>query len=298
MTSWIQINPHPPQGRLTQSGLLLISTKTEIVRGTVVAVPEGEPELAEGDEIFFAKDMLESTEIDGTTVFFLKKASVFCKIVDEQLVPINNMFLLSIVVDKVVPDSRQYNWLLNSDGTRVKIDYAAEAFDAAPKRSMVKAVPKVLTGMAGEFPVIGDVSIRAGDYVFHHHLASNERFKIEFNGETIYWQNYHEIYAVDWDGITIPTERYVFIKPLEESEESVVSKSGIYLKPKKGLVHATGHIKYASPYSISQGFSVGALVKFHDHAKYEIIINGQLLYKTRIKNIYACSNTATETITI
>lgn len=295
---WIQINPAPRESRLRQSGLLLISTTNKITRGSVIAVPDEEDELSEGDDIFFAQDMTFQADVSGETVYFIRKASVFCKVVDEELVPINNMVLLTIDTSKVIAESYRSPFLIDDDGQKLKVERFVEAFDAAPKRSIVKAAPKVIKGGNGIDTYIADVKINKGDYVYHHYLACDPRFKIEFNGEVMYWQEINQIFAVERDGDIIPLERYVFIKPTEDDESQLTTKSGIITKSKAGLVPYNGTIKYASPYAQRLGYEIGASVKFHDNAKYENVINGEMLYKTRINNIYWCSSKAAETVFI
>lgn len=296
MTGWIQIKPEPKVNKLTLSGLLLVTTQLEISRGTVICVNDQEQELKEGDEIFFGKDMVETAELNGEELFLLRKASVFCKIENNELVPINNMVMLTIDTSKVRPESTVSQFILDAKEQPLKTEYFAEAFDSYPKRSKVRAVPSVISGGNGQVDYINDVKVEKGDYVYHHHLASNDRFKIVFNDEEIFWQEYNQCFAVERDNTVIPLERYVFVQPIEEDESSIKTKSGIFLKEKAGFVPVTGILKYVSPYAKSKGFEEGAIVKFHDRAKYEIVIDGTLLYKTRFDNIYAAEIDACEVI--
>lgn len=296
MNGWLQIKPEPKTNKLTLSGLLLVTTQLEISRGTIITVNDQEEELKEGDEVFFGKDMVETAELNGETVHLLRKASVFCKIENNELVPINNMVMLTIDTSKVRPESTVSQFILDANEQPIKTEYFTEAFDSYPKRSKVRAVPSVITGGNGLHEFLNDVKIKKGDWCYHHHLASQPRFKIVFNDEEIYWQNYNEIFAIEKEGEIVPLEIYCFIKPIEEDESSIKTKSGIYLKEKAGLVPLKGVLKYVSPQLKKLGFKDGAVVRFADRAKYEIVINGELLYKTRFKNIDAIDCDACETI--
>ena len=314
MTGWLQIKPEPKTNKLTLSGLLLVTTQLEISRGTIICVNDQEEELKEGDEVFFGKDMVETAELNGETVHLLRKASVFCKIENNELVPINNMVMLTIDTSKVRPESTVSQFILDANEQPIKTEYFTEAFDAAPKRSKVYAFPKVITGGNGQKEYLNDLKVEKGDYVYHHHLASNDRFKIVFNDEEIFWQEINQIFAVEKScdvtlyengtdrtkiekrTIVIPLERYVFVQPIEEDESSIKTKSGIFLKEKAGFVPVTGILKYCSPYAKLKGFQEGSIVKFADRAKYEIVVKGQLLYKTRFDNIYAGEIDACEVI--
>lgn len=296
MTGWLQIKPEPKTNKLTLSGLLLVTTQLEISRGTIITVNDQEEELKEGDEVFFGKDMVETAELNGETVHLLRKASVFCKIENNELVPINNMVMLTIDTSKVRPESTVSQFILDANEQPIKTEYFTEAFDAAPKRSKVYAFPKVITGGNGQNEYLNDVKIEKGDYVYHHHLASNDRFKIVFNDEEIFWQEINQVFAVEKNDTVIPLERYVFVQPIEEDESSIKTNSGIFLKEKAGFVPVTGILKYCSPYAKSKGFQEGSIVKFMDRAKYEIVVKGQLLYKTRFDNIYAGEMDACEVI--
>lgn len=277
----IQIKPDDKKNKLTMQGLLIISANDRINRGTVEAVPEGETDLSIRDEIFYGFDNEIAVELEKETFYFIGKGAIYSKIKDGNLIPLHNVVLLEIDTSNVKPVQKVSSFLVDKEGFKIKVDTNEVEFDQAPKQGVVAFI-----GNITNYP--NEQNLQSGDKVYHHHLASNEQFKVVFNDKIYYRQDYNEIFAVERDGVISPLGRYVLIKPEFDNE----TKTGIIksIKPKTSI----GTIKYASQYATESGFIEGSKVRYIDRAKYEIVINGELLYKTRIDNIFTCSNKAIE----
>ena len=179
------------------------------------------------------------------------------------MTPLHNRFILDIPTPKL-------------EG--FFFDTRFEPLRNAPKKGTVRFVPRSVTDY------IYDVPILIGDTVHHHHLATQPSFEIKYKGETLYWQEYNQLFAIEREGKFIPLEKYVFIEPIAETVEDI-KVNDIFLKNKLGKVTQTGVIRYLSNYA-SHYFTVGDKVMYFKRAQYELDFQGQTLFKTRIDNLH------------
>jgi co-chaperonin GroES (HSP10) len=124
--------------------------------------------------------------------------------------------------------------------------------------------------------------ISVGDIVFFHHYAAHEDNLISYNGIDYYFQNYEDLYAVIRNDKIIPLEDWIFVRPLEETDDDI-SIGGLLIKPNKDIHVRNGQIAYINDYYSKQiNVNEGDNIVFEHNSNYPIEINGEMLYRTKV----------------
>ena len=152
----------------------------------------------------------------------------------------------------------------------------------------------------------GAVPIEAGDKVYVTHNVCHEDNEINVNGEILYRVDLtSDIYCKIKDGKVIPICGWCFTTPIIEAEEGLQMERDqqtgqLFAKTKTGIIVNTdvkastkrAQIKYPSEELSEMGINEGDVVIYRKDCDYEMIIEGQTLYRTRTKDILAVDELA------
>ena len=126
---------------------------------------------------------------------------------------------------------------------------------------------------------IGDLKIQKGDHVYTHHFLCMEDNKIAVNGEVLFMQHYKDIYCVVRDGEITMTEKWNFLEPAYESEESITSPSGIMLKPKPERLPGQVIARHINKEMKAQGVKEGDVLFIDEKSECEMVVEGENYFR-------------------
>tara|TARA_R100000008_G_scaffold26150_1_gene14235 strand:- start:20540 stop:21112 length:573 start_codon:yes stop_codon:yes gene_type:complete len=121
-----------------------------------------------------------------------------------------------------------------------------------------------------------NLTLKEGDKVYFHHHVIDERMASEFGGENIYKVHYDQIYCYVRDNKITMTQDYVFVEPIK-SEDKI---KNLYVQSKESTKR--GKVAYVNKFSKDEGFGIGDEIMFLKNANYDMIIEGERLF--RMKN--------------
>ena len=81
-----------------------------------------------------------------------------------------------------------------------------------------------------------------------------------------------------------------FVKQKTESEDSIKTKSGIFIKPEVEDITLHGNIVYMNDWLKGQGVEIGDEVIFSENSEYDMKIEGERLLRMRNEDILALYN--------
>jgi co-chaperonin GroES (HSP10) len=123
--------------------------------------------------------------------------------------------------------------------------------------------------------------LKKGDKVYFHHFCIDEKMASEFGGENIYKINYEQIYCFVRDGKITMTMDYVFVEPIQLEDKI----GNIYIQSKESVKR--GKVKHANQFSINDGFKNGDEIIFIKNANYDMVIEGERLFRMKNSEILA-----------
>ena len=151
----------------------------------------------------------------------------------------------------------------------------------------------------------GEVPIEVGDKVYTTHNICHDDNIIEVNGEVFYRADLtSDIYCKIKDGKVIPICGWCFAAPITEAEAGrelerdeygrmlEKTKSGIITKVNVEPSTKRALIKYPSEELSEMGINEGDVVIYRKDCDYEMIIEGQTLFRIRTKDILAVDELA------
>lgn len=133
-----------------------------------------------------------------------------------------------------------------------------------------------------------------GDKVYVHHNVVDKRHERRMDdGTKLYLCPHFQVIAVVREGVVIPLQDWVLSTPVMEPEENFCKMIGgkeFYLKPERERMKNQLQAKFLSLPALEEGLSEGDIFHHHNDADYEIIIEGETLYRTSIKHINGIVN--------
>lgn len=143
--------------------------------------------------------------------------------------------------------------------------------------------------------------LEVGDKVYGTHTMTTDERKVEIEGEALYRVDVTtDVYCKIKDGKIIPINNYCFASPMVEAAEGLEmerdEKIGqLFAKTKTGIIVDTdvksstkrALMKYPSEELMEMGIKEGDIVLYRKDCDYEMIIEGQTLFRIRTKDILA-----------
>tara|TARA_R100001463_G_scaffold23312_1_gene56005 strand:+ start:917 stop:1489 length:573 start_codon:yes stop_codon:yes gene_type:complete len=168
-------------------------------------------------------------------------------------------------------EKEEENTHVMSNGTKIWLDTSYDRYVNARQYGTVKMVSINIRKRVED-----GITLKEGDRVYFHHHVIDERMASQFGGENIYKVNYDQIYCYVRDGKITMTQDYVFVKPTQ-TEDKIAN---IYIESKEST--KKGEVAHTNQFSKDDGFAVGDEIVFIKNANYDMIIEGERLF--RMKN--------------
>ncbi len=89
-----------------------------------------------------------------------------------------------------------------------------------------------------------DMIMKEGDKCHFHYNTINDNCKIEFEGETYYYNSWTLFYVLERDGKIICMDNNILVEPIEESWQDIQTPSGIFLKPHPQKKYLQGIVRH------------------------------------------------------
>ena len=128
------------------------------------------------------------------------------------------------------------------------------------------------------------LTLKKGDKVYFHHHVIDERMASEFGGENIYKVHYDQLYCFVRDGKITMLQDYVFVEPIQLEDKI----GNIYIQSKESTKR--GKVKHCNKFSKDDGFEVGDEILYIKNANYDMIIEGERLFRMKNNEILALTN--------
>lgn len=138
-------------------------------------------------------------------------------------------------------------------------------------------------GEVVQVPVEYQGNISIGDLVVVHHnifrsyydMKGYERKSREYFKDNLYLVDLNQIFLVKKDNNWNSFDDFCFVSPVEEKKEVTINKYSSNI----------GKLKYSNEGLFLLGVNEGDTVAFVDDSEYEFIIDDQLMYRMRTKDI-------------
>ena len=185
-----------------------------------------------------------------------------------------------------------------ANGLKIFIDGEFAPYSQATQIAEIAYCPpkitkwRILVGDDGrdyESGYHNQIPLNESDKVYVHHFVINDENAVELNGEILYRCSYNDIYATEKDGIVYPREKWIFTKPIRETEESIQKEvSGIILltKAATGIIPLRAKVVYISQLAEEEGINVGDIIIYRPDSDYEMTICGDTLYRQHLDDVF------------
>tara|TARA_R100000808_G_scaffold24414_1_gene56188 strand:- start:352 stop:1002 length:651 start_codon:yes stop_codon:yes gene_type:complete len=207
-----------------------------------------------------------------------------------------NYFLVQ--VEKPYDDTIEFN------GREITLDIKFDPYKFARQYGIVYENP-------GWLPEGLEFDVKKGDKIYFHHLVTgakpgvtiDKKFEDESgqqhkSANLVEWADDENVYKVHWqqiyarvrDGELKMLHHWNFVKQKTESEDSIKTKSGIFMKPEVEDITLHGNIVYMNDWLKDQGVKIGDEVIFSENSEYDMKIEGEKLLRMRNEDILALYN--------
>tara|TARA_R110001592_G_scaffold108024_1_gene302128 strand:- start:32046 stop:32627 length:582 start_codon:yes stop_codon:yes gene_type:complete len=173
-------------------------------------------------------------------------------------------------------EKEEENTHVLDDGKVLYLDTSYDRYVNARQYGTVKYISKSIRKRVDD-----GYSLKKGDKVYFHHFCIDEKMASEFGGENIYKVNYEQIYCFVRDGKITMTMDYVLVEPVQLEDKI----GRIYIESKESVKR--GKVKHTNQFSKDDGFKNGDEILFIKNANYDMIIEGERLFRMRNSEILA-----------
>ena len=182
----------------------------------------------------------------------------------------------------VVKVPKRYNDTMQLGDTEIYLDSKWNEFDHRISYGEIVAAPSLV-----------DTGAEPGDtLIFHHHTTQNK--SLQLDEETFICvldqENPRGSHAIAYrkkDGTLVMLSGWVFVTPIEEKEEDVVSESGIIVELGVNKVRKDIAEVYTPHQELeAQGVTKGSVIGFSKHSDYKIKLDDDtIVYRMRVDDI-------------
>jgi len=204
----------------------------------------------------------------------------------------------------LVQVERPYDDVVEVNGMEIALDIKFDPYRFARQYGIVYSTPIAL-------PNGLEFDVKEGDKIYFHHLVTGAKSgvtidkKIEdesgqqhksqnlvewVDDENVYKVHWQQIYARVRDGELKMLHHWNFVKQKTESEDSIKTKSGIFIKPEVEDITLHGNIMYMNDWLKNQGVKIGDEIIFSENSEYDMKIEGEKLLRMRNEDILALYN--------
>ena len=182
----------------------------------------------------------------------------------------------------LVKVDKAYNDTVDVNGTELMLNITFDPYKFARQYGIVSSTPAGL-------PKGLKFDVKKGDKIYFHHLvtaaksgmsidATGKQFEQESNQDykslnLVTWVDEENIYRVHWQQIYARVRRgklkmlhhWNFIKQKIEDEESIRTKSGIFIKPEVEDITLHGVVEHMNDWLKGQGVKIGDEIIFSEN---------------------------------
>ena len=201
----------------------------------------------------------------------------------------------------LVQVEKPYNDTIELNGKEIMLNITFDPYKFARQYGVVYETPVWL-------PNGLEFDVKKGDKIYFHHLVTgsvgavtiDKKFKRESSQDyksenLISWIDDKNVYKVHWNQIYARVRKgklkmlhhWNFVEQKVESEESIKTKSGIFIKPEIEDITLHGIIRYMNNWLKEQGVNIGDEVVFSENSEYDMTIEGKKLLRMRNQDILA-----------
>jgi co-chaperonin GroES (HSP10) len=134
-----------------------------------------------------------------------------------------------------------------------------------------------------------ECDLDAGDKVYVHHFVIEDERKVPIKDKDYRWLEYSQIYCKVKDGILETLGNYILVTPVKYNDSNFkkYSDSGILLRQKAGSedVERFGIVRSVGKEAKDKGIKEGDTIFFNKNCEYEIIIEGERLYRMEYRDV-------------
>tara|TARA_R110000824_G_scaffold388939_1_gene584731 strand:- start:2113 stop:2694 length:582 start_codon:yes stop_codon:yes gene_type:complete len=173
-------------------------------------------------------------------------------------------------------EKEEENTHICSDGTKIFLDTSYDRYVNARQYGVVEYISINIKKRVED-----NLTMQKGDRVYFHHHVIDEKMASEFGGDNIYKVHYDQAYCYVRDGKVTMLQDYVLVEPIQLEDKI----GRIYIESKESTKR--GRVAYANQFSIDDGFKAGDEVLFIKNANYDMIIEGERLFRMKNNEILA-----------
>jgi|TARA_R100000084_G_scaffold106119_1_gene64152 co-chaperonin GroES (HSP10) len=176
-------------------------------------------------------------------------------------------------------EKEEENTHVLDDGTKIWLDTSYDRYVNARQYGTVKMVSVNIKKRVED-----NLTLKKGDKVYFHHHVIDERMASEFGGENVYKVHYDQLYCYVRNEKITMLQDYVFVEPIQ-LEDKIGS---LYIQSKESTKR--GRVKFCNQFSKDEGFKNGDEIIFIKNANYDMIIEGEKLFRMKNNEILALTD--------
>lgn len=170
-------------------------------------------------------------------------------------------------------------FLVEPKGKQYDNKVIINGFEFTTSASIEEAKDVNRTGVVLETPINYDGDISVGDEIILHHnifrefydIKGNRKYSKSYFREGVYLVYPDLVYLYKKDNEWITNEDYIFVKPIKEFNK---------ITNREEIVELFGEIVYGNG-----DYSKGTKISFTPESEYEVKVDGEPLYRMRIRDI-------------
>ncbi len=169
--------------------------------------------------------------------------------------------------------------IVGVNGMRLVLDKKFDPYLHATRFGTIAEVPATFSQKS-----IDSHTLKKGDTVWFHHFVAQEKNKWMIKGEEFFQAHFEQIWAKVENDQLIPVEDYLFLSPIEETEEDV-QFGAIQLRELGEVKKGVGICFAVSEYGKKMGINPGDKVHIIKSADYEVTIGENTLWRVRLQAV-------------
>lgn len=176
-------------------------------------------------------------------------------------------------------DKKRLSSITGHNGLPLVVDTDFDKYRHANQIGEVAFSPQIIDS---EFS--NDNPVNKGDIILFHHFVCQEDNEIQWKLDKLYKCEYFHIWAKIVNTKLEPLEDYIFVEPVLEPEENIVS-NGLLLRKERAFLKNVGRVFALSNQAKKVGLRINDIIFFTNDADYDINVLGKDLYRMCIRNI-------------
>lgn len=169
--------------------------------------------------------------------------------------------------------------IIGLNGIPLVLDKKFDPYLHATRFGIIEEIPSEFSANS-----IDSHLLKPGDQVFFHHFVAQDKNKWLINGRELFHAHFEQIWAKIENDQLVPINDWLFLKPIEESEEELMV-GNIQLRSYTQTKQSVGVCFAVSEFGKMLGILPGDKVHIIRDADYSINIGGEDLWRVRLQSI-------------